>query len=108
MITFTRTTQTYSPATDTLTAATTTITGEAIETPRRSAADLSRLNELNLRSTETILLIFTPTTYGQLPRPGDVVTWPNDDTTGVVYTVRDVNALRPDGVTILARIACSR
>ena len=107
MITFTRTTQTYDPATDTLTPAVTTVTGEAIETPRRSAADLARFADINLRATETILLVFTPTTYGQLPKPGDIVTWPADST-GLEYTVRDVNALRPDGVTILARIACSR
>lgn len=106
MITFTRTTQTYDASADSVTSLVTTITGDAMEVePRQS--DLKRYEEHGLRLTETVMLLFTPTTYGDLPAPGDVITWPNASN-GVAYTVRDVNPLRPDGVTILARVACSR
>lgn len=106
MITFTRTTQTYNPETDTMLSVDTTVTGEAMQvTP--NASDLLRFKERGLVLTETIMLLFTPTTYGQVPAPGDVVTWPLG-VTGVPYRVRDVNPLAPDGVVILARVACSR
>lgn len=106
MITFTRTAQTYDAATDTMTSVATTVTGDAVQvTPKDS--DLVRFRERDLVITETILLLFTPTTYGQVPAPGDVVTWPNSSV-GLEYTVRDVNPLAPDGVVILARVACGR
>jgi hypothetical protein len=106
MITFTRVTQTYDASTDTMTSASTTVTGDAIEV-QPSQQDALRYQELGMRLTETIVLLFAPTTYGELPEPGDTVTWPNSSS-GTVYTVRDVRALRPDGVVIMARLGCSR
>lgn len=107
MITFTRVTPTYTPSTDTMTSVTTTVTGDAIEV-RPNQADLLRYKELGLLLTETVTLFFTPTTYGQLPAPGDTVVWPASGSTATTYTVRDLSPLRPDGVVIAARIACGR
>lgn len=89
-----------------MTTSTTTITGDAME-KQPSRIDALRYEELGLRLTETITLMFAPTSYGNLPAPGDTVVWPADDT-GTTYTVRDVRPLRPDGVTIIAYLACSR
>jgi hypothetical protein len=99
-VTFTRTLPgVYSPATDTWTAPTvTTITGNAIAV----RGDPTRYRALGLVLTEAPTLFFAPTTYGETPAPGDTVTW-----TSIVYTVRDVAPIAPDGVTIAARVIVS-
>jgi hypothetical protein len=107
MITFTRVTQTYIPSMDTMTSVETTVTGDAFA-KRITGADALRYQELGLRLSETIMLLFTPTTYGELPAPGDTVVWPPAGTNATTYTVRDVSQFAPDGVTILAYVACSR
>ena len=107
MITFTRVTQTYNASADTMVSVSTTVTGDAMEV-RPNSSDLLRYQEAGLRLTETITLLFTPTTYGELPEPGDTVVWPPTGTNATTYTVRDVSQFAPDGVTILAYVACSR
>lgn len=103
MITFTRTSPgTYARTTGTFTgAATTTITGSAIQVkgdPKRYAA-------LELVLTEALTLFFTPTGYPLLAntdafvQSGDSVVW-NDQT----LIVRDVDPIAPDGYVIAARI----
>jgi hypothetical protein len=101
MITFTRTVPgTYDAATDTWTTPTeTTVTGNAVQV--RGDADTYRA--LSLIQSQAPTLLFTPTTYGQLPLPGDQVTWAED-----VYTVRDVAPIQPDGVAIMARVIVVR
>ncbi len=107
MITFTRVTPTYNPSSDTMSTVTTTVTGDAIQV-QPNASDIQRFKERDLLLTETILLLFTPTTYGYVPMPGDTVVWPASGSTATTYTVRDVNPLAPDGVVIMARVACGR
>lgn len=96
MITFTRNTQSaYDPETDTSSTSETTITGVAIRVP----GDPKRYAALGLVESDAPTLQFVPTTYGNTPEPGDTVTWANE-----TYTVRDVEPVAPDGVTILARV----
>lgn len=102
MITFTRTTQTPDPATGIPTPAQTTITGSAIQVRGRP----QRYMALGLNLTTMPTLVFTPTTYGEVPEPGDVVTWPA--TNGKVYSVKDVDPIAPDGVVIVARVVIGR
>jgi hypothetical protein len=103
-VTFTTTTPgTYTAATDTFgTASATTVTGVALQVALR------RGDEDAFRATGAVrdrarMLLFVPTTYGQLPRPKATVTW---DST--VYTVSHVNAVAPDGTAILARVGIVR
>ena len=106
MITFTRTTQTADPATGIPTPTVTTITGNAVRVAPRSKLDIERYAELGLQLHQIAVLLFTPTTYGDTPQTGDTVVWPA--TNGATYTVRDVNPIAPDGVTIAARVAVTR
>lgn len=95
-VTFTRVLQTsYDPETDQGVDTTTTITGVAI----RVRGDAHHYQALGLIESKAPTLYFVPTTYGETPEPGDVVTWESEE-----YTVRDVSPLAPDGVTIAARI----
>ncbi len=105
-ITFTRTTQTHDAATGTMTSATSTVVGSAIRVQPRSIFEWEMYKELSLTEAEAPLLFFTPNAYGEVPKPGDVVTWPETD--GTVYTVRRVSPLAPDGVVIAARVLVSR
>ena len=100
-VTFTHSTPgTYDAATDTWgTPVTTTVTGEAV----RVRGDPETYRALGLIQSENPTLLFTPATYGEAPEPGYTVEWSN-----VVYTVRDVNPVAPDGVMILARVVVSR
>ena len=96
MTTFTRTTQgSYDPETDTATPSSTTIEGLAL----RVKGDPARYRQLGLVESEAPTLMFVPTTYGDRPEPGDRVTWESE-----VYSVRAVDPVAPDGVTIAARI----
>lgn len=91
---------TYTDATDAWTSATTTtVAGYAI----RVGGNPVRYAELNLRQSEAPTLLFTPSTYGSLPALGSSVTW-----NSLVYTVRDVQPLAPDGTAILARVVVAR
>ena len=98
-VTFTRTTQgSYDPETDSATLSTTTVVGTAV----RGAGNPKRYQALGLVESDAPTLIFVPTTYGQFPEPGDTVVWP--PTGGSTYTVRDVENISPDGVSILSRV----
>lgn len=101
-ITFTRSTRTYDAASDTSTVTESTITGSAIQV----RGDPERYRALGLVLSTMPTLFFAPTTYGETPQPGDVVTWP--ETGGSVYTVRDIDPIAPDGVTIAARIVIGK
>jgi hypothetical protein len=94
-ITFTRTSQgAYDPETDLATPSTSTVTGVAV----RGRGDPDRYAALGLVESTAPTLVFIPTTYGELPAPGDTTTWPA--TGGSDYTVRDVTPFSPDGVAI--------
>ena len=99
MITFTRVRQSEDPETGTMTPVTTTITGSAIQVKGIPA----RYTALGLVLTTMPTLLFTPTTYGETPEPGDTVSW-----VGKTYTVKDVDPVAPDGITIIARIIIGR
>lgn len=104
MITFTRTSYpSHDAASDAPGAPTlVTITGSAIQV--RGRRDTYRA--LELIQSRAPSLLFAPTTYGQLPQPGDVVTWPAVG--GSQYTVRDVEPIAPDGVAIMARVVIAQ
>lgn len=95
MITFTRRTRDYDPATDTSQVTETTITGSALQV----RGDPRRYKALNLNLSTMPTLFFTPTNYGDQVQPGDTTTWANK-----TYTVRDVEDIAPDGVVIASRI----
>ena len=99
--TFTRKANTYNPETGVLTVSESTITGSAVQVE----SDPRRFDALGLSLLENLTLLFTPTTYGETPQPGDEVTWP---ASGTVYKVADVDPIAPDGVTILARVVIGR
>lgn len=98
-MTFTRVTNTYDSATDTVTPVTTTMTGSGI----RVGGNPITYQQLSLRESEAPTILWTPTTYGDTPAPGDTVTIGS-----TTYTVRDVYPIAPDFVTICARIVVSR
>ena len=100
--TFTRKTQTLDPETGVMKTVETTVTGAAF---RQMRGDPHVYAELGLSLTENPQLFFTPTTYGEVPKPGDEVTWP---TGGTVYKVKSVNPLAPDGVVIAAKVVIGR
>lgn len=82
---------------------TTTISGEAIRLSRVRDGERAQFPQLGLVAQETAVLFFTPATYGERPAVGDVVTWEE-----VEWTVAWVNPIAPDGVTIAARVGCTR
>ena len=95
-ITFTRVTRSYDPTTDTSVDTTTTIQGSTLQEVR---GDQKRYKALGLVETAVRTLFFVPVAYGEVPRPGDSVTWANKG-----YTVRDVVEIAPDGVVLAARV----
>ena len=99
--TFTRKANTYNPETGVLTVSESTISGSAVQVK----SDPRRFDALGLSLLENLTLLFTPTTYGETPQPGDEVTWP---ASGTVYKVADVDPTAPDGKTILARVVIGR
>jgi hypothetical protein len=96
MITFTRTQQVENQVTGHVTPVVSSVTGSAIQV----RPSLQRYKALNLALATTPTLFFTPMTYGEVPQPGDAVTW-----AGKPYVVRDVDPIAPDGVVIAARVA---
>jgi hypothetical protein len=99
-VTFTRLSSGYDPATDTMAATETTITGQAIQV---RGGSVERFRELGLVVDDPRRLLFAPTTLGQQPAVGDRVTWSGD-----VLTVRDVELVAPDGEAILAYVTVAR
>ena len=95
MVTFTRVSRYYDPATDTSIDTSTSITGNALQV----RGDPKRYKALNLVLTTMPTLLFAPTVYGECPEVGDRVTWASKP-----YTVRDVDQIAPDGIVIAARI----
>ena len=98
-ITFSRTTVTYTASDDTSTVAVTSVAGYAVQVrgnPQRYAL-------LGLVLETALTLFFTPTTRGEVPRPGDVGTW-----NSLSYTVKDVDPIAPNGTVIAARVTVSR
>ncbi len=95
----TRKTKTHDRATDTFTTTETTIPGVAM----RVRGDPAAYRTLELVESEAPTLLWVPQTYGQTPRPGDLLTW-----NSLEYTVAEVFPLAPDGVTIHARIIIRR
>lgn len=100
-VNFTRTVQTTDSATGRVTSSPTTIPGSAIQT----RGNPKRYEALQLRETEAPTLLWTPAVYGQQPdpAPGDLVEWRSR-----TWTVKDVDAVAPDGVLIVARIIIVR
>ena len=99
--TFTRRANTYNAETGVLSVVESTIEGAAI----RVKGDPHIYKELGLSLTENPTLLFTPETYGEVPEPGDEVTWPAN---GTVYKVKAVDPIAPDGVVVLARVMIGR
>ena len=99
--TFTRKAQTYNAETGVMTTTESTVTGAAV----RVRGDPHTYTALGLSLSENPTLLFTPTTYGGVPEPGDEVTWP---ASGTVYHVKDVNPTAPDGVVIVARVVIGK
>lgn len=91
---------TYAEATDTWSgSATTTVVGYAVEIP----ADVRRYEALELVQREPKTLLFACSTYGSVPSLGMTVTW-----NSVVYTVRDVQVVAPDGSAIISTVVVAR
>lgn len=98
-VTITRSTSSYDPTTDSMTVTSSEIVGVAV----RVEGNPITYQRLGLVESEAPTLCFSPRTYGETPAPGDKITWGQ-----VQYTVRDVNPLAPDGVTILAHLVIAR
>lgn len=98
-VTFTRTANDYAPTTGVSVITETTVEGYAI----RDKGNPLTYQALGLRQSEAPTLFFVPTTQGELPAPGDAVTWRS-----LVFTVRDVLAIEPDGDPIAAYVVISR
>lgn len=94
-VTFSRVSQNYTPTTGAMTPSTVTVAGAAMRVRGRPHV----YRELGLVESKAPTLLFVPATYGETPEPGDRVEWQSLD-----YTVRDVEPVGPDGVTILARV----
>ena len=91
---------TYDPATDTSTAPTVvTVTGLAM----RIDGDPDVYAALGLIQSENPMLLFRPTTVGQMPALGSTVVWGAE-----TLTVKDVEPLAMNGTATAARIRCSR
>lgn len=90
----------YNPATDSVgTATITAVTGNAI----RVAGDPMVYQALGLVQSEAPTLFFAPDNYGDVPLPGDSVTWSCQS-----YTAKDIRPIAPDGVAIAAHIIIAR
>jgi hypothetical protein len=93
-VVFTRTTRTYDPVAGE--SAQTVATASSVAITRiPTGADRERMKALELVNLKAVVLIVAGLSLGSFaPAPLDVVTW-----AGQAYTVRDVSALGPDGVT---------
>lgn len=93
-------TGTYVEASDTWTSASgTPVAGYAVGV----RGDLVRYRALGLTVERTATLLFTGSTYGDVPAPGYTTTWG-----GQGWTVRIVEPFAPDGTAIHARIIMDR
>lgn len=98
-VTFTRTTTTVNETTGVVTPSTSAIAGAAIQV----GGNPMLYEALGLILSDAPTLFVTPTTYGDLPLPGDTVTW-----NGIAYTVKNVRPVAPDGVAMAARVVIAR
>ena len=98
-VTFTQTTTDYTPTTGIQTVSTSTVVGYAI----RAKGDPRQYADLGLVQREPVTLVFTPTTYGQVPALGATVTW-----NSTTYIVENVSPVAPDGNAILSRVVIAR
>ena len=100
-VTFTQTIPgTYDAATDTYGPnSTVTVTGYAV----RDQGNPQTYDALGLSLSEAPTLIFGSVTAGSLPALGAKVTW-----NAIVYTVRDVQPVDPDGQAIIAMLVVAR
>lgn len=96
-VVFTRTRNIEDTATGLITPVTTTISGSAV----RIRGTPSVYDKLKLIESTSPTLLFAASTFGDLPRIGDTTVW------GVGMRVRDVEPVRPDGTTLIARIVVS-
>jgi len=106
VLTFTRETQSaFDAATDTATLVTTTITGEAVQVP----GNPQRYAALGLKLDTMPTLLVTPSAYplraytDEFIKPGDTVEW-NE----ILWTVKDVDPIAPDGTVVCAYVVVSR
>ena len=98
-VTFSKQVRTEDPLTGDSTIAEVTVAGVAM----RVAGEPRVYEQLKLIETDSVTLLFVPTTYGESPDVGMTTTWG-----GVAYTVRAVLPLEPDGTDILGRVVMSR
>ena len=91
----------YDPATDTYATAPAmvSVSGFAVEAGKNPIL----YQALLLVLAENPTLFFVPTTYDTLPLLGASVTWG-----GINYTVKSVDPLAPDGLSIAATVVCAR
>lgn len=99
-VTFSRTTRTVDDAGGGSTESTVTIAANAAKVrPNRSGE--MRYQQLGITLSKAIVLLTATATYGDRILPGDTVVW-----AGETWTVKDVDEVAPDGVTIISRVAC--
>lgn len=104
--TFLRTTRTEDPDTGQTVPSTSSVSGYAI----RVKGDPLRFQALGIVERDVVVLLFAASTFGDEVRPGDTVRWPDTGLpgSGKAYTVRDVDAVAPDGPSIIARVTVAR
>lgn len=95
LITFIDTVQVRDDATGHVTPITTLIAGTGVQEP----GDPERYKELELVSSTSPTIFFTPDVYGVIPKPGNTTIW-----AARRYTVRDVSPVAPNGYAIAARV----
>lgn len=98
-VTFTHSDSSQADATGIVTSTDTTVVGTAV----RDAGNPKRYERLSLIESEAPTLLFTPTTFGECPSPGDTCTW-----AGNSFVVRDVLPIGPNGDVIAASVVISR
>jgi len=86
----------YDPATDTFEDSTFRyVTGLAM----RIDGDPTRYETLGIKQTDAPTLVFVPDAAGTMPTPGSTLAFAS-----VVYTVRDVDVIAPQGIALFARL----
>jgi len=91
VVTLTRPSSTYDPATGQHATAEATTTSVAVAR-KPSGSDVERYRALSLTPLPTVVLVVAGRALAFPPTPGDAVAWG-----GASYTVRDVATLAPDG-----------
>lgn len=101
-VTFTRTVETYDPATDTSVPVVSTSTGSGIRV-RARGTDIMRLQAPGLVVVDPVTLLVAGQGLAFDPLPGDTFAWGQ-----FTYSVRFVDPVAPDGTSILLRVVGSR